>query len=93
VINIRLGRVKIDEKEFYQISIEDNGPGINPDLKSRIFNRMYYEGGIMRGKGLGLYLAKTLVECYHGNISVEDRIRGDYTQGARFVVTLPAIEN
>jgi signal transduction histidine kinase len=90
-INISLNSVKIDDKKFYQVSIEDNGPGIKPDLKKRIFNRMYYEGGIMRGKGLGLYLVKTLVECFHGNVSVEDRIQGDRSKGSRFLVTLPAV--
>jgi len=90
-INISLSIVEMDDKKFSRVSIEDNGPGIKPDLKKRIFNRMHYEGGIMRGKGLGLYLVKTLVEYFHGNISVEDRIPGDHTKGARFVVTLPAM--
>jgi PAS domain S-box-containing protein len=91
-INIDLNNKKIDDKPFYQVSIDDNGPGIKPDLKKRIFNRMYYESGIMRGKGLGLYLVKTLVECFHGNVSVEDRVQGDRSKGSRFVVMLPAIE-
>ena len=91
-INISLNSVKIGDNKFYQVSIEDNGPGIKPDLKKRIFNRMFYEGGIMRGKGLGLYLVKTLVECFQGNVFVEDRIQGDHTKGARFVVMLPAFE-
>lgn len=91
-INISLNSVKIDNKKFYQVSIDDNGPGIKPDLKKRIFNRMYYEGGIMRGKGLGLYLVKALVECFHGNVFVEDRVKGDRSKGSRFVVMLPAID-
>ncbi len=45
------------------------------------------------GKGLGLYLVRTLVEDYHGKVWVEDRIKGDHTKGARFVVILPAVEN
>ena len=92
-INIILNSVKIDHNKFYRVSIEDNGPGIKPDLKKRIFNRMYYEGGIMRGKGLGLYLVKTLVECFHGNVFLEDRVQGDRNKGSRFVVMLPAAEN
>lgn len=90
-INISLNRVKIDDKKFCRVSIEDNGPGIKPDLKKRIFNRMYYEGGIIRGKGLGLFLVKTLVECFNGNVFVEDRIQGDRSKGSRFVVMLPAV--
>jgi len=90
-INISLSSVKIDGKKFYRVSIEDDGPGINPDVKKRIFNRVHYEGGIMRGKGLGLYLVKTLVEYLHGKIFVEDSIPGDYIKGTRFVVMLPAM--
>jgi signal transduction histidine kinase len=91
-INISLSIVDMDDKKFYKVSIEDDGPGVKPDLKKRIFNRMYYEGGIMRGKGLGLYLVQTLVKYFHGTISVEDLIPGDHGKGARFVVLLPAIE-
>ncbi len=40
-------------------------------------------------RGLGLYLVKRLVENYGGEVWVEDRIPGDHTEGARFVVELP----
>ena len=89
-ITINLNSAVINNEKYYRVSIEDNGPGIEPDLKTRIFNRIYFEGGIMRGKGIGLYLVKVLVECYHGGIVVEDRVPGDYTKGARFIVILPA---
>jgi len=90
-IKISLSGMDIGDKKFYRVSIEDSGPGINLELKKRIFDRMYYEDGIMRGKGIGLYLVKTLVESFHGSLSVEDRIPGDHTKGAKFVITLPAI--
>lgn len=48
--------------------------------------------GSARGMGLGLYLVKTLVESYNGEVWVEDRVNGDHTKGARFMVTLPAIQ-
>lgn len=89
-IKITIENVKADDKRYYLVAFEDNGPGIKPDLQKRIFYRMHYEGGIMKGKGLGLYLVKMLVECYHGNVSVEDRVRGDRSKGSRFIVTLPA---
>jgi signal transduction histidine kinase len=41
--------------------------------------------------GLGLYLVKTLVDSY-GGVWAEDRVPGDHTKGARFVVMLPAAE-
>jgi K+-sensing histidine kinase KdpD len=39
--------------------------------------------------GLGLYPVKLLVESYSGRVRSEDRMPGDYKQGARFVVMLP----
>ena len=38
------------------------------------------------------YLVKSLVESYGGRVWVEDRVPGDHTKGARFVVMLPAVE-
>jgi signal transduction histidine kinase len=39
-----------------------------------------------------LYLVKSLVESYDGKVWVEDRVKGDHTKGAKFVVMLPATE-
>ncbi len=75
---------------FIRVSVEDNGPGIPDDAKERIFNRMHK--GTARGMGLGLYLVKSLVNSYGGRVWVEDRVKGDHTRGARFVVVLPAVE-
>ena len=36
---------------------------------------------------------KLLVDSYGGRVWVEDRVSGDHTKGARFVVMMPAIEN
>jgi signal transduction histidine kinase len=45
---------------------------------------------MVTGKGLGLYLVRTLVHDFQGMIWVEDGVPGDPTKGARFVVMLPA---
>jgi signal transduction histidine kinase len=42
--------------------------------------------------GLGLYIVKSLVGNYGGLVRVEDRVTGDHTKGARFVVLLPTIK-
>ena len=73
--------------------VEDDGPGIPDDFKGTIFNRMLKGTDKAKGMGLGLYLVKSLVESYGGRVWVEDRVQGDHTKGARFVVMLPAIEN
>ncbi|WP_424356713.1 ATP-binding protein [Methanocella sp. MCL-LM] len=43
-------------------------------------------------RGFGLYLVRTMIEYYHGKVWVEDRVPGDYSRGARFVVMLPALD-
>ena len=90
-IVIDVDRVVEDGKPCYRVIVEDNGPGIPDDVKGRIFNRMHR--GTTKGMGLGLYLVNSLVGSYNGRVWVEDRVSGDHTKGARFVVILPAVEN
>jgi signal transduction histidine kinase len=91
-INIRLERVKEKGKEYYLCSVEDNGPGIPDWIKDKLFMRFQRGETTAHGKGLGLYLVKMLVESYKGAIWVEDKVPGDYTKGARFVIMLPAVK-
>jgi signal transduction histidine kinase len=91
IVNIKLEQVNDNNKEFIRCTVEDNGPGIPDWVKSKIFMR--FQRGITKahGKGLGLYLVRSLVKSYKGSVWVEDRIPGDYTKGARFVIVLPLI--
>lgn len=89
-VNISLDRANEYNSRAYTVSIDDNGPGIRTEVKQRIFKRQDYSGAKKMGTGLGLYLVKVLVDAFKGQIIVEDRVRGDYTKGSRFVVTLPA---
>ena len=50
--------------------IRDNGPGIAPEFIPHIFEK-FEKRGSASGTGLGLYLAKLMVECIDGSISVE----------------------
>lgn len=90
MIDVRVDDVERVGKKFYDISIADNGPGIPDALKARLFNRFQRGGTKARGRGLGLFIARSLVESIGGDIRVEDRVPGDHTKGARFIVSLPA---
>jgi signal transduction histidine kinase len=81
------------EKEYCIISIDDNGPGINDDRKKELFKRFKTGGTSTKGTGLGLYLVKTIVESFDGKVWIEDRVPGDHTQGSKFMILLPAIED
>jgi PAS domain S-box-containing protein len=90
-IDIGVERVDQNGRTYYRCYVEDNGPGVPDQLKPKLFQRFQRGKTQAHGKGLGLYLVRTLVEIYHGKVWVEDRIDGDRAQGARFVVMLPAI--
>jgi len=91
-INIMLETADVTGANYCRVSIEDNGPGVPDLMKDKIFNRLQRGVTKARGMGLGLYLVKALIESYDGMIWVEDRVKGDHTKGARFVVMLPAVE-
>jgi len=81
------------DRHYCKVVVQDNGPGIPDELKRKLFARHQHGPTKAQGSGLGLYLAKILVEDFGGRIWVEDRVPGDYTKGARFVVVLLALEN
>ena len=73
---------------FVEVAISDTGPGVPDELKPVIFNRFQIGSSRGSGKGLGLYIAKTLIERYNGRIWVEDRVPGDFSRGAVIKFTL-----
>ena len=84
-----LSTVSYGGKDHARISIEDDGPGIPDEMKEKIFARSLHGLTRRTGHGLGLYLVKRIVEDHGGKVWAEDRVPGDHTQGARFVVLLP----
>jgi PAS domain S-box-containing protein len=89
-IAIIIRRRRKGHSTFYEISIEDDGPGIPDELKNAVFCRMKRGPTKAKGSGLGLFLVKTMVEGFGGEARVEDRVEGDSKKGCRFIVTLPA---
>lgn len=67
------------------IHVIDQGRGISKDNISRIFDRYYrVEDGHIQGSGIGLSLAKDMIEMHHGSISVES-VKGE---GSDFCINL-----
>jgi signal transduction histidine kinase len=69
------------------IRVTDQGVGIAPDDRARVFEQFVRVGDRMRtpGLGLGLYITKQLVEAHGGTISVESTLG----EGSTFTVALP----
>ncbi|WP_332450572.1 sensor histidine kinase [Methanoculleus sp.] len=77
-----------EEGEHVLVTVADTGPGIPDSLKPRVFGR--YERGDPHksGKGLGLYIVRTLAERYGGDVTVSDRVPGQPEKGAAITFTL-----
>ena len=74
------------------VEVSDDGPGISPEAKARLFDMFYtadnVRGDGRRGLGLGLYLCKSIINAHGGKIEVRD----NPPHGTVFYFTLQAEE-
>ncbi|MDR2858426.1 MAG: sensor histidine kinase [Novosphingobium sp.] len=77
-----------------EISISDHGPGIPADSREKVFERFHSlrpaNEDFGNHSGLGLAIARTIVEAHYGTLTALDR--SDGRNGARLAVDLPAWE-
>jgi len=80
-------------EELIQMAVEDEGPGIANDLRERVFDKFFRatrDGDVTTrqpsGTGMGLAIAKGIVEAHEGRIWIES---GEGGRGTRVVFTLP----
>ena len=74
----------VDSEQGVIIRVEDNGPGIPPDDRERIFDMFYSTR--TDGTGLGLWIARSVIEAHGGRLDVEPRV----PSGTAFVIRLPS---
>ena len=74
----------VEKSGYALIKIKDNGSGINPDIYSTVISKFATKSDI--GTGLGLFIAKSIVESHGGKISAENNRDG---KGATFKFSLP----
>lgn len=82
--------LKIEENQVIFV-IADDGPGIQEEIRNRIFDKFYQADGShkVEGNGLGLALVKRILDLNQGTIMAENRDYG----GCVFTVTLPVSES
>jgi len=80
-----LVRVRVQpDGERVALSVEDDGPGVPPDLRDRIFERFVRGDDDERGSGLGLAICRAIARAHGGDVVLEER--------NRFVARLPKFE-
>jgi two-component system, NtrC family, sensor histidine kinase KinB len=85
----RGGRVAVAaavaEDGFFRFEVHDSGPGVPPEFHARVFDKFFRVPGVSAsGVGLGLYIARDVVQAHGGRIGVESAPG----QGSRFWFTV-----
>ena len=91
-IDVDITKVHLKNVDYIKMEFKDNAIGISDYRKKSIFEKGKRKSQNSKGMGLGLSLVKKILESYHGDIWVEDRIKGDHEQGSNFVVLLREAE-
>ncbi len=82
IISIRTSRVE----DFAELSVSDRGPGIPGDKLKEVFEPFFTCKA--EGMGMGLSIARTIIEAHHGLISARNQVHG----GASFRIGLPLVQ-
>jgi signal transduction histidine kinase len=80
------GRRTVEAGEWIEIRIADNGPGVAPAVRQRIFDSFFTTKSHGVGLGLGLAISREIIEAHGGSITLADT-----AVGATFVIRLPAM--
>jgi len=86
LITVKLIKFQNDDKslDMVQISITDNGSGIDNEMLPKLFTKFATKS--FHGIGLGLFISKSIIEAHGGKIWAENNQKG---QGATFSFVLP----
>jgi two-component system, OmpR family, sensor kinase len=83
-VSIRASREHTDPVPSVMIVVADRGPGIDPELLPRVFDR-FARSATSNGLGIGLFLARQIAEAHGGRLEVSS----SSTYGTQFRMTLP----
>lgn len=87
------GRITVRVRQqdaLVMLEVEDDGPGIPPQEREKVFERFYrMPGGAPEGCGLGLAIVREIAQGHQATVAVEN---GSGGRGTRMIVTFPALK-
>jgi signal transduction histidine kinase len=78
-IVIRSKLIQQEEDEWIEITVKDNGTGLDTNHESQIFSPLFTTKPAGEGSGLGLYISRQIVESYNGHISIQPNLDAGVT--------------
>jgi C4-dicarboxylate-specific signal transduction histidine kinase len=88
---IGMPRIKITtliEGNQVKVTISDNGPGFDKDIRNQIFRNQIHKSSSAPTRGFGLLIARAIIETYAGSIEVEN-VDENVEVGAKVSFRLP----
>jgi signal transduction histidine kinase len=82
-VTVAGGPAVLDDRPALRVAVSDNGPGLDPEQRRRVFDPFYTTKA--KGTGLGMAIARRVVEAHGGQIEVGEA----GPPGAVFLITLP----
>ncbi len=86
-VRVSLARESRDGRDWALLTVDDEGPGLAPEIMARLFQPFATTRAGRGGTGLGLFASRETARRHGGDLTAENRAGG----GARFVVRLPAV--
>jgi signal transduction histidine kinase len=83
VVQVKCREVQLQQGPAIEVRVHDNGPGLTADARQNVFEPFFTTK--TKGTGLGMAIARRIVEAHSGRIAVGD----ESTKGAEFILTLP----
>jgi PAS domain S-box-containing protein len=85
---LRIAPRLTDDGRWVEVDVSDTGCGISADELKYLFTPFYTTKKVGEGTGLGLYISRSIIRRYGGDIAVQSQIG----QGSTFTVRLPVAE-
>ena len=82
-IDVDWSEAQFEGESAVRVDVRDNGPGLTPEQRYNLFEPFYTTK--TQGTGLGMAIAKRIVEAHGGGITVDS----SDGPGARIIITLP----
>ncbi len=90
-IFVKISREFKNGTNYAKFEFIDNGIGVPDVMKEHIFKGISDRKEKTHGMGLGLLLVKRVLSEYNGDIWVEDKVKGDPSQGSNFIILIPEL--